>query len=145
MTTYSGDILIKEDSNGNFDLSFINGQPEMTAGMESYVLLKVFGEDCPYNGSVKSDSEKMNSTFPEVIRRNVVNDKTKNDGIKAIEKALSSMTKDKIARKVSVIAEIYSAHGIAWQIDIEALNDKSLKYYINWEKGLLSIGYQVEK
>ena len=140
MTTYTGDLLIKSDSTGNYDLSFSNGQPEMTNGLESYCILAVFGEDCPANALVLSDSEKMKSTFPEVIRRNVVTDKTKNDGIKAIEKALSNMTKDKIARRVTVTGEIYSTYGIAWQAEIEGLDNKEYKFFINWEKGSLTAG-----
>ena len=135
---YTGDLLIKADSGGNFDLSFENGQPEMTNGLETYVILAVFGEDWWGNAIVNSEGEKMQSTFPEVIQRNTVTDKCKNDGIKAIEKALSNMVVDKIARKVSVIGEIYSTYGIAWQISIYGIDDNTYKFFINWEKGDLT-------
>lgn len=138
MTTYTGDLLIKSDSTGNYDLYFENGQPSMTDGLETYCILAVFGEDYPGNALVLSDSEKMKSTFPEVIRRNVVTDKTKNDGIKAIEKALSNMVKEKIASKVTVTGEIYSTYGIAWQAEIEGLDNKEYKFFINWEKEALT-------
>jgi phage gp46-like protein len=132
---YTGDLLIQEDSSGNFDLCFENGQPCMTDGLETYVILAVFGEDWWGNGLVKSDSEKMKSEFPSIIRRNVVTDKTKNDGAKAIEKALAPMIKDKIARSVKVSAIIKTSFCIGWIVEIQGIDDKSYKYFINWERG----------
>jgi len=133
---YTGDLLIKETDVGNFDICFENGQPCMTDGLETYVLLAVFGEDWWGNRLVKSDGEKMKSEFPSVIRRNVVNDKTKNDGSKAIEKALSNMVKDKIARSVSPVTGIIkTSYLIVWTINIQGIDNNSYTYFINWEKG----------
>ena len=138
MTIYTGDILIRDNDYKNSDMYWINGQPVMTNGLETYVILAVFGEDYWGNSLDIQDSEKMRSEFPGVVARNVVNDKTKNDGIKALEKALAPAIKEKIAKSIKVIGEIQSAYRIAWQIDIEAITDKSIKYYINWEKGTLT-------
>lgn len=135
MATYTGDLLIQEDSDGNFDIYFENGQPEMTNGFDTYVLLAVFGEDNWQNGIVKKDSEKMKSGFPGVIRRNVVTDKTKIDGSSAIEKAMIGMITEKMARKVSVDGEIETANRIKWTIDIIGIDNKEYKYFINWQKG----------
>ena len=132
---YTGDLLIAQDDDGNHDIEFTNGQPAMTDGLETYVILAVFGEDWWGNALVKSDSQKMKSEFPNVIKRNVVTDKTKNDGTKAIEKSLQPMVKDKIARSVKVTGEIRTSYQIAWQIDIEGLDNVTYKYYINWERG----------
>lgn len=138
MTTYTGDLLIQEDIYGNYDIPFENGQPAMTNGLETYCILAVFGEDWWGNALEKSDSNKMKSEFPSVIKRNVVNDKTKNDGTKAIEKALQPALKEKIAKKITVTGEIQTSYRIAWLIEIEAVTDKSIKYYVNWEKGSLT-------
>ena len=136
MATYTGDLQIVQDEGGNYDISFPeeNAQPLMTNGLETYVQLAVYGEDCWQNAIAQNDSEKMISEFPKVIKRNLVTDKTKNDGIKALEKALAPAVKIKIARKISVIGEIKTANRIDWQIDIERIDNEKERYYINWEK-----------
>lgn len=132
---YQGDLEIKQDNDGNFDLCFENGQPCMTAGLETYVILAVFGENWWGNDIVKSSVEQMKSEFPNVIKRNVVTDRTKNDGTKAIEKALAAMESEKIARSVSVTGSIVSANAISWTVDIIGLDNRKYQYFINWEQG----------
>jgi len=132
MTTYTGDILLQDTGDGDFDMLFENCQPDMTNGLETYVFLAVFGEDWWGNGIVKKESEKMKSTFPAVIRRNVVSDKTKNDGIKALEKAMEGAKTEKIAKSINVTGEIQTANRIAWQIDIEKPDGENEGYLINW-------------
>lgn len=136
--TYTGDIKIQLLDDGTFDIKFENGQPQMTNGFETLVICYVFGEDWWGNALTKIESEKMQSDFPEVIKRNVVTDATRIDGIKAIEKALKPMIKEKMAKKITVEGEIISVYGIAWQAIIETLTNETLKYYINWEKGELT-------
>lgn len=135
---YTGDVLLSENEYGDWDMNFQLGQPDMTDGLETYVILAVHGEDYWGNAIEKNDANKMKSEFPGIVRRNVVNDKTKNDGIKALEKALATAIKEKIAKSINVIGEIQTANRIAWQIEIESIKDKSIKYYINWEKGELT-------
>jgi hypothetical protein len=138
--TYTGDVKIIQLSDDSFDIFFENGQPTMTDGFETMVIFAVFGEDNWQNELTQNESEKMKSEFPEVIRRNVVTDKTKNDGTKAIEKALKFMLTEKMCKSIVVTGEILSVYGIVWLIEIEALTDKTLKYFINWEKGELTAG-----
>ena len=138
--TYTGDIKIKQLDDGTFDIEFVNGQPDMTYGLETMSIMAVFGQDWWGNDIVATESEKMNSTFPDVIKRNVVTDKTKNDGTEAIKKSTAFMVKEKIAKKITVTGEIFSAFGIMWTIEFEALTNKTLKYFINWERGELTAG-----
>jgi hypothetical protein len=138
VTVYTGDMLLSQNRQGDWDINFENGQPEMTNGLETYVMLAVFGADYWGNAIETDPSNKMISEFPGVIERNVVTEKTKNDGVKAIEKALSYMIIEKIARKITVTGEIQTNYRIVWQIDIESITDKNVKYYINWEKGVLT-------
>lgn len=143
---YTGDILLQENEYGNWDMNWQNGQPDMTNGLETYVFLAVFGEDYWGNALETNDIHKMKSDFPKIVRRNVVTDKTKNDGIKALEKALAPAIKEKIAGSIKITGEIQTINRIAWQIEIEATKDKSIKYYINWEKGELTaniVSYEV--
>lgn len=135
---YTGDILIQELDDGSYDIVFQNGQPDMTNGLETLSILAVFGEDWWGNDIVDSESEKMKSEFPNVIKRNVVSDKTKNDGTKAIEESLAFFVDDNIAKKVTVTGEIFSTFGIGWLIEIESITDETIKYYINWERGVLT-------
>lgn len=139
--TYTGDILIKELDDGTIDWFFENGQPLMTNGLETMSILAVFGQDWWGNDIVRTESEKMKSTFPDVIKRNVVTDKTKNDGTEAIKKATKFMVTEKIAKSVEVTGEIFSTNGIRWLIVIEAITDETIKYFINWEHGSLTSSF----
>lgn len=140
MTIYTGDILIQLDDNDDYDIIFTNGQPEMTNGLETLSILSVFGQDWWGNDIVRTESEKMKSTFPDVIRRNVVNDDTKNSGTRALEKALAFFISDNIAKKITITGEILNAFTIVWLIEIEALTDNNLKFFINWASGELTAG-----
>jgi phage gp46-like protein len=135
---YTGDLSIEENADGDYDLCFENGQPCMTDGLDTYVILAVYGEDYWGNATAKSEAEKMKSEFPSVIKRNVVTDKTKNDGCKAIEKALAPAVSEKIARNIAVTGEIINANTIGWKIDIEGIDNSAYKYFINWSKGAIT-------
>lgn len=138
MTTYTGDMLIKLLDEGNYDIEFVNGNPLMTDGLESMSIMAVFGEDWWGNDIVRTEAEKMKSKFPGIIKRNIVIDQTVNDGTKAIEESLEVLVSEKIAKSVTVTGEIFSVHGILWTIEIEALTDETLKFFINWERGELT-------
>lgn len=138
--TYTGDVLIQAQDDGSFGITYENGQPEMTDGFETCILLAIFGESNVMNGMTANTSEKYMSTFPAVITRANVSDQTKNDGIKAIEAALAFMVRDKMASSVKVTGSIFSVYGIAWEIEISDAGVGS-KYAINWEKGALTAGY----
>ena len=141
VTTYTGDLLLKVlDESGDLDLEFINGQPAMTNGLETMSILAVLGEDWWGNDIFINDAEKMKSGFPAVVRRGIVSDDTLNDGTKAIEKALRFLKAENIAKKVVVTGQIISAVAMGWEIEIESITDKTIKYFINWEKGSLTSG-----
>ena len=141
MTTFTGDVLVKQLDDGTFDIEFVNGQPDMTNGLETMSIFATFGEDYFGNDLTSNEAEKMKSEFPAVIRRNVVNDKTKNDGTAAIEKANAVFVTEKIAKSVTVTGEIINAFTIYWTVEIEALTDETSKYFINWQKGSLTVGF----
>jgi len=140
MIVNSGDILIKKLDSGEVDMQYINGSPEMTEGFESFIYLAVFGRDYWANSIVDTESEKMQSDFPDVIERNVLNDKTRKDGNKALGKALSVMITEKMASKITVTGQILSNNNIGWTVEIKTLTDRTLKYYINWQKGVIDAG-----
>lgn len=138
--TYTGDLLISQQFSGDTDIRFQNGQPDMTDGFESCVILAVFGEKCVLNMATTEESEAFNSTFPAVIKRATVSEQTKQDGEKAIEKALAFMVSEGMASSVSATGYILSARAIGWEIEIVAPNGVT-KYAINWEKGALTAGF----
>lgn len=140
MTTFTGDILLSQLEDGSIDWFFANGQPSMTNGFETLVILAAYGEDWWGNAIVRKESEKMKSKFPAVIRRNVVTDKTKNDGTQALNEAFAFVVTEKIAKAVNVTGEILTANRIQWIVEFEALTDESQKYFINWDQGVLTSG-----
>lgn len=135
--TFSGDILLAQWKDGDLDIHFENGQPVMTDGFESMVILAVFGEPCILNSATDVESERFTSTFPSVIRRANVSDETRQDGEKAIEKALAFMIDEKMASSVSCTGRIVTARSIAWDVSIDSPLTAG-KYSINWEKGSLT-------
>ena len=141
MTTFTGDILVKQLDDGTFDIEFINGQPDMTDGLETMSIFATFGEDYFGNDLTSNEAEKMKSEFPAVIRRAVVNDKTKNDGTAAIEKANAVFVTEKIAKSITATGEIINAFTIYWTVEIVSLIDETSKYFINWQKGSLTVGF----
>lgn len=136
--TFTGDILIKLDSDGDWDIEYINGQSCMTDGFETAVMLSVFGEpDTWQNGMTNVPSEKYISDFPEVIRNGNVNNETLNGGSAAIRRALAWMKDTGAAESVKVSGEIISVYGIGWTINISKGEIQS-RYQINWDKGSLT-------
>ena len=136
MTT-TGDILLAQNFKGDTDINFQNGQPDMTDGFESCVILAVFGAPCILNAATDVESERFTSTFPAVIHRATVSDETRQDGEKAIEKALAFMVDEGMASRVTATGYFPTARTIAWDITIESPNGVT-KYAINWEKGSLT-------
>lgn len=139
--TYTGDVLIQAGDDGDIDMTFKNGQPLMTDGFETCVLLAVFGEAGPQNGMGGGSSEKFTSTFPEVIRHATVSDKTRQDGEKAIEAALAFMISEKMASSVKCTGSILSARSIGWSVEIVAPSGMT-RYALNWEKGSITVGFK---
>ncbi len=138
--TFTGDILIQETENG-FDINYINGQPEMTDGFETSVILAVFSDSENWqNGIAKNQNEKYISKFSNVIERAVVSDETKNNGIQEIKKALQYLVDIKAVKSINVIGIILSVYSIGWSIEIERLNGNTAIYNINWTKGVLTAG-----
>lgn len=135
--TYSGDILLSQQFNGDIDATFENGQPVMTDGFESMVILAVFGEPGILNAATDVEGERFTSTFPALIRRASVSDETRQDGEKAIEKALAFMMDEKMADKVSCTGRFVDARSIQWEVTINGPTSNS-KYSINWQKGSLT-------
>jgi hypothetical protein len=138
--TFDGDLLLDIDPvTMGWDISIANGQPVMTSGLETCVLLAVFGGQNVQNGMIDNPAERFDSTFPAVIRRATVCDATRNDGIAAIEKALAFLTSEGIASAVRVSGSISSAYRIDWPIEIDSPQGGG-RYSINWDKGSLTFG-----
>ena len=140
---YDGDVLLTVDqTTGEIDMQYKNGQPKMTRGLETCLLLSIFGEDCALNGMTTDTNEKFTSTFPEVIRRKRVSESVKNDGIKAIERSLAYMVQERMASNVSVTGTILGVHAIGWGIEITAPDGTGRRYELNWINGGLTFGYR---
>jgi hypothetical protein len=137
---YEGDIEITLNEFGSLDCVFENGQPIMTnGGLNTFVILAVFGVDNWQNAITDIDAEKYKSKFPEVINRAIVSDRTKNEGINALNEALEVLKKEKIAKVINITGQILNVFGIGWQIEIEKYDGEKVKYDLNWERQKLSL------
>lgn len=145
--TYESDILIQYDSStGEFDINFANGQPDMTAGFETAVLLAIFVPSTTWhNATAATKDEKYVSTFPDVIANGRVDEQTKNNGIEAIKLALKFLVDSKAASRVDVSASILSVYAIGWAVDIYAPEPGTVtRYRMNWERGSLTAKFYKE-
>lgn len=139
--TFTGDILIRE-KDGDFDIEYENGQPLMTDGFETCVLLAIYGARNTWQNSLaRTPEEKYISTFPDVIARATVSEATKKDGTVALENALAFLVSSKAASSVTVTGTILSVYAIGWSIEITAPNGKT-PFLINWEKGSLTASFK---
>ena len=136
--TYTGDLQINIDGQGDWDITYENGQPFMTDGFSTCVTLAIFGDPDFWQNQLTNDpAEKYISEFPEVIRTGKVNNQTINNGNSAIRKALKFMIDTGMAKSINVTGGVISVYGLKWTIDITR-DETSIRYNINWEKGVIS-------
>jgi phage gp46-like protein len=136
-TIYTGDLLLSQiEEDGELDIEFVNGQPKMTNFLETLVIMYVLGEDWWGNDLVDSESQKMKSKFPGIIKRAVVSDDTLKNGTEAIKEALQPIITEELATEINVVGEIINIFAIGWEIEIKTALE-SIKYFINWENGFL--------
>ncbi len=137
--TYTGDLLIALNDDGDYDIEYINGQPCMTDGFETCVILAVFGEPDFWQNDLTDDpNEKYISRFPEVIRHGKLIDATIKDGIAALKDAMKFIVDSGAAQSVDVDGGVLSVYGLYWVINIFNGSITS-KYKINWDKGVVSL------
>ena len=137
--TYTGDILLSINEFGDWDLNYINGQPEMTDSFDTSLILSLFGEpDFWQNGITTVDAEKYISEFPAIIKNANVTDDTLKAGTAAIKKAVQWMIDINAAERIDVMGGVLSIFGLSWEVDITRGEIVS-RYVINWDLGVLEI------
>ena len=142
MAEFDGDILILF-SGGDFDLLWEGGQPRMTAGFESSVLLAIFGNaETWQNAIAETDEERYASRFPAVIGRATVSRTVVNDGIEALRDALHYLIDIGAAESVQVIGTIVSAHAIEWDIRIESPEGTGSRFSVLWDRGGITVDHR---
>lgn len=137
--TYSGDLLLSMNIDDDWDLTYLNGQPCMTDGFDSAVMLSVFGEPDFWQNDLTNDpSEQYTSEFPEIIKDGRVDNPTINNGIAAIEKALVWMLDISAAESIDVTGGFLNVFGLYWQVEI-IKGEIVSRYDINWQKGVIEM------
>jgi len=141
--TYTGDLVIELNEESDWDLNYVNGQPCMTDGFDTAVMLSVFGEPDFWQNSLTNDpKEKYISEFPSVIKTGKVTDDTLKTGKAAIERALLFLKNSGIAQEIIVSGGVLSVFGLYWLIEIGRGNVVT-RYQINWNKGAVSVSRSV--
>lgn len=137
--TYTGDLLLSMNTDGDWDLNYVNGQPCMTDGFDTAVMLSVFAEpDFWQNDLTVDPSEKYTSEFPEIVNNGRVDDPTINSGIAGIKKALEWMIDVAAAESIEVTGGFLNVFGLYWKVEI-VKPDAVSRYDINWEKGVIEM------
>lgn len=137
--TFTGDLLIAINEDGDYDINYENGQPKMTDGFDTAVQLAVFGEPDFWQNDITEDpNEKYVSEFPETLKNGTVSDKTIKDGIQALKKAMKFMTNIKACERVDVTGGSLSVFGLYWEIEIIRGNITN-RYAISWDKGVTKL------
>ena len=136
--TFTGDVLISINTDDDWDLNYELGQPIMTDGFETAVILAVFGEPDFWQNDLTDDpNEKYISEFPSIIKDGKVDNKTLKAGTAALKKALQFMIDIKAAESVEVSGSVLSVFGLGWTIDIDKGGIVS-RFAINWDKSILT-------
>lgn len=136
--TYTGDLQLSINADGDWDITYENGQPYMTDGFDTCVLLAVFTEPDNWQNEIANNlSEKYISDFPNVIANARVNNQTVNNGIQALRNALKFLLTENIAKQINVTGSILNVNAISWVINIDRF-EGSRKYSINWDKGVIN-------
>lgn len=137
-STYTGDLRILFDKDSDWDLFWQNGQPSMTDGFETAIMLSIFGEPNFWqNDLTNNPSEKYISEFPSVVKQANVSQKTLNDGVEALKKATQWFIDDFICETVEVTGTILNVNSIAWRVDI-IKGGVTSRYEVNWNKGVIA-------
>lgn len=137
--TYTGDVLLQMNENGDWDLYYSNGQPCMTDGFETEVLLAVFVEPDTWQNALTNDpAEQYISEFPSVIKNGRVDNDTINDGIAAIKRALQYKIDNGSADTIDVTGSALSIFAIEWEIIITRGSEEN-RFDINWQKGVIKV------
>jgi len=137
--TYTGDLKLILNTDGDWDINYINGQPEMTDGFETQDLLAVFVEPDTWQNDLTNDpNEQYISEFPAVIRSGRVDNKTLKAGIAAIKKALQFKITTNQAETIKVTGGVLNVFGLYWIIEITKGGIIG-KYTINWDRGTVSL------
>lgn len=140
--TYTGDLILSLNEDDDWDINYINGQPEMTDGFDTEVMLAIFGEPDFWQNDLSNDpAEKYISEFPDLIKDANVSDKTLKNGIEALKKALVFMVDKGEAQSINVTGEFISVYGIGWIVEISRPTAET-RFNINWEKGVIAISAQ---
>ncbi len=140
--TYTGDLLLLLNEDGDWDINYINGQPEMTDGFDTEVMLAIFGEPDFWQNDLTNDpAEQFISEFPDLIKDANVSDKTLLDGIEALKAALQFMIDKGEAQNINVTGEFISVYGIGWIIEISRPTAET-RFNINWDKGVIAVSAQ---
>ena len=135
--TYTGDLILSLNDDKDWDINYINGQPEMTDSFDTEVILAIFGEPDFWQNDLTNDpAERFISEFPALIKSAKVTDQTLKDGIEAIKTALAFMVERGEADSIEVTGEFISVFGIGWTVSISR-PEKETRFNINWEKGIL--------
>lgn len=137
--TFTGDLALSLNGQGDWDITYENGQALMTDGLDTCMTLAIFGDPETWQNELTNDaSEKYISKFPEVIKTGRVNNDTINNGTAAIKDSLQFMIKEGMAKTIDVTGGIITVYAIQWEIDVTKPDGTNFKYNINWVKGVLS-------
>jgi len=137
--TFTGDLSLSLNGQGDWDITYENGQPLMTDELVSCMTLAIFGDPNTWQNELTNDaSEKYTSKFPEVIKTGRVNNDTINGGSAALNDCLQFMIKEGMAKTIDVTGGIITVYAIQWKIDVTKPEGTNFKYNINWVKGVLS-------
>ena len=138
MDQFDGDVKINMTPDGG-QLNIENGQPEMTGGLENYLLIALLSSDY-YGNDIAEDPEKLEEGLDKYFQEPVTN-ATRNNIIKDTDRLLAPMITEGLAKSVTPSAFIQSTQNIILTIDIEQ-PDKSVitkKFDLNWTAQEISL------
>ena len=147
---FEGDVLLRNTDDGG-NINFVNGQPDMTAGFDTWVYLSLFGGNYEDDGRVgnrktwwgnideEDNSRKYISRFQNLSRSIPLT----SGNLRRLEQAaladLESFKTEKAAEKILVEAAIPALNKLSLNIDIISPSGdiSNFKFLINWQSYIL--------
>lgn len=135
MAIREGDIYLYETEDGG-EISIVNGEPVMDAGLESAVYISIFGHESVtwWGNEYLKKAERMECRFYPYIKSTGKTISTLNKAKELLKQDLTWLIDEKIADRI--VIDIYSISITHISVDINILKDErsisKTKYGVNW-------------
>ena len=134
------DIYLKTTS-GTADMVIINGEPQLTDGLDNAVYLSLFMPDF-WGNDIADEDQKYDAEIPRIMAEQTLTNQTRLDIIEGAKNSLAWMIEKGIVSAVEVRAEIPEIGKLYLAVKItepEQDEPSTFAYGLNWDAQNITI------